>query len=56
VNPEWTEALFGMGLVCTKLKQPQEAIKYLLNALSLKEDKSVRYLLSLAYRNNGEFE
>ena len=56
VNPKWQEALFGIGLVCIKLKQYAEAVTYLNRALLVKEDQNIRYLLALAYKNDGDFK
>jgi len=56
VNPVWQEALFGIGLVCIKLKQQAEAVSYLKRALVIKDDVNIRYLLALALKNNGDFK
>jgi tetratricopeptide (TPR) repeat protein len=38
VNEVWIEALYGLALVCIKLKQPLEAIEHLKKALQISSD------------------
>lgn len=55
VDSKWASALYGLALVCIKLKQPEEACKHLQDALRQKpSDASIKYLLALAYRNSKD--
>jgi hypothetical protein len=55
VQSNWTDALYGLTLVCIKLGQAADAIKYIKIANALEGEKAaphIKYALALAYRTN----
>ena len=59
VNPTWSDALYGLTLVCIRLGKSAEAIEQIRRALRVEGPNAkehLKYALALAYRANAQFD
>lgn len=59
VQPLWSDALYGLTLVCIRLNLPKDAIKFIEKAVAIEgpnASQHLKYVLALAYRDNLEWD
>lgn len=59
VQPVWSDALYGLTLVCIRLNLPSEAVSYIEKAVLIEGENAslhLKYVLALAYRGNFQWE